>query len=579
MERRVCGIFGGVGISEHEARIALEHINRGDDGIRVTTYDGVVMGSRRHLVKISNKEGVAAGESDQPYESVAGEIALVFNGEFFNFAQHKAGHLANVPFQTDGDTEVFLKLYENEGIDFLQRRDIDSMFALGILDRGKKKLHITRDWPGRVPLFYYHDRDTRTFLFSSQLSGLRTLERVDLNDAHELVPGHYVTLDLETFELETTRYFTVKAIKKDQEILDIGRELHQRLHLSARNRTMGDVPICTMLSGGIDSLMTTYYVLSNIDFRAVSYQPTSYVFAVEGFDSPDIRRAKIAAEGFKDIGLVHKEVYATADQLVDHIPDIITLFEMRRIKALSVYPLPIYYYLAPVMKADGFKVTIGGHGVDELLGAYDNWKELNKPHEVQSAYAARLLFINNIWENMMRRASIIFMERGPIEARFPFLQPDVCEYMLGVDPKWLKITPHNAELMLELISKRAGSRAEWGDKLPGVHDYLVQYLDAGGHPPEGFDEGQRTDVEKLFWKFPLMVAGMHAAEESYLPFHLLFNAKLRGQHGAGISSLEPKIVEKYADLGSSDIEIYRAMVTKAFRLRDDWFDKPGRAAT
>lgn len=574
----MCGIFGGVGISEQEARTALEHINRGDDGITVTTRGDVVLGSRRHLVKISNKEGVLDGQSDQPYDSGVRPVSLVFNGEFYNFAEHKAGHLGNASFQTEGDTEVFLKLYEREGIDFLGRRDIDSMFALGILDREKKKLYVTRDWPGRVPLFYYYDEDSRTFLFSSQLSGLRTLERVDLNTAQELAPGTYLTLDLETFELETTRYYDVRPIKKDQELLDIGMELHQRLHRSARNRTMGDVPICTMLSGGIDSLMTTYYVLSNIDFTNVSYQPTSYVFAVEGFDSPDVHRARIAAEGFKEIGLVHKEVYAPAEQLVEDIPDIITLFEMRRIKALSVYPLPIYYYLAPVMKADGFKVTIGGHGADELLGAYDNWKELNTPHNVQSTYAARKVFINNIWENMMRRASIIFMERGPVEARFPFLQPDVCEYLLGVDPKWLKITPHNAELMLELIADRAGPREEWGDKLPRIHDYLVAYLDAGGEPPEGFGDERRTDVEKLFWKFPLMVAGMHVVAESYLPFHLLFNEKLRGQHGAGISSLEPRIVERYAHLGDTDIGIYRTIVTEAFRLREDWFAKPARKA-
>ena len=570
----MCGIFGGVGVSEQEARVALEQIHRGNDGITVKIYEGVVLGSRRHLVKISNKEGVGEGKSDQPYDSDVRPVSLVFNGEFFNFAEHKAAHLENASFKTEGDTEVFLKLYEAEGIDFLKRRDIDSMFALGILDREQKKLYITRDWPGRVPLFYYYDKDSRTFLFSSQLSGLRTMDRVDLNNAQELVPGHYLTLDLETFGLAKTCYYKVTPIKKDQGILDIGMELHELLHRSARNRTMGDVPICTMLSGGIDSLMTTYYVLSNIDFRNVSYQPTSYVFAVEGFDSPDVRRAKIAAEGFKEIGLVHKEVYAPAEQLVEDLPDIITLFEMRRIKALSVYPLPIYYYLAPVMKADGFKVTIGGHGVDELLGAYDNWKELNNRHEIKSTYSARLLFINNIWENMMRRASIIFMERGPIEARFPFLQPDVCEYLLGVDPKWLRMTPHNAELMLDLISKNAGPRDNWGDKLPWVHGYLVKYLDAGGKPPEGFDEGQKTDVEKLFWKFPLMVAGMHAAAESYLPFHLLFNAKLRGQHGAGISSLEPQIVERYSNLGSTDIEIYRSMVTKAFRLKEDWFDKP-----
>ena len=93
---------------------------------------------------------------------------------------------------------------------------------------------------------------------------------------------------------------------------------------------------------------------------------------------------------------------------------------MRKLKALSFYPLPIYWFLAPKMRNDGFKVTIGGHGVDELLGAYDSWKELNKSHEVQIRSSSRLAFINNIYNNMLKRALNNIYEWGPIEARFLF---------------------------------------------------------------------------------------------------------------------------------------------------------------
>ena len=50
-------------------------------------------------------------------------------------------------------------------------------------------------------------------------------------------------------------------------ILKLGEEMHKVLDQSARNRTMGDVPICTMLSGGIDSVLTTFYVLKNLNFK------------------------------------------------------------------------------------------------------------------------------------------------------------------------------------------------------------------------------------------------------------------------------------------------------------------------
>ena len=91
----------------------------------------------------------------------------------------------------------------------------------------------------------------------------------------------------------------------------------------------------------------------------------------------------------------------------------------------------------------------------------------------------------------------------------------------------------------------------------------------GNHLEEG-DPFQRSEMEKLFWKFPLIIAGMYAAERSFLPFHILFHPKLRGQHGSGITALEPKIVEHYSDLGKTDGEIFKKMVQKGFMLSDDY---------
>ncbi|WP_068430249.1 asparagine synthetase B [Magnetospirillum sp. XM-1] len=550
-----------------EAKACLGNIRRGNDGIKVSQYGDVVLGSRRHLVKESHKAGVVAGESDQPYESADGRVRLVFNGEIFNFAELKKTMSAEgVGFDTDGDTEVWLRRYEAMGPAFVDDNlTYDSMFAVAVHDENRNQLLISRDWPGRVPLFYFHDRERRIFVFSSELKGMKPLGWMNLDLPVELVPGHRAILDLDTFELKIEQYYKPTPRKSTAELLNVGLELHRRLKRSAANRTMGDVPICTMLSGGIDSLMTSYYVFSSIDFERVSYKPVSYVFAIDNYVSEDVRRARIAAEGFKAIGLTLKEVRAPGAQVVEDLPDIIETFEMRKIKALSVYPLPIYYYLAPVMHQDGFKVTIGGHGVDELLGAYDAWKELKATHDVQVRVQSRLMFMNAIYENMMRRASIIFMNRGPIEARFPFLETQVAEYTLGIDPKWLGLTPKNAELMLELVNERVPAHGGWTDQLRDTCAYITRYLDNGGHPEDVSPE-TAYEMEKLFWKFPLIVAGMHAAAESWLPVHTLFNPKLRGQHGAGLTSLESMITERYRDLGSNDAEIFKSMVDRAFNL-------------
>ena len=81
----MCGIFGGLGVSKTEAGLCLGAILRGNDGITTAEYDDVIMGSRRHLVKNSQKPNVVDGSSDQPYASDDNQIVIVFNGELYNF--------------------------------------------------------------------------------------------------------------------------------------------------------------------------------------------------------------------------------------------------------------------------------------------------------------------------------------------------------------------------------------------------------------------------------------------------------------------------------------------------------------
>ena len=108
----MCGIIGGVGLTQEEAHRGLLQIKRGDDGITVTKNGDVVLGSRRHLVKESHKHDVRVGESDQPYDSDDRMTHLVFNGELYNFAEFREELSAKgKAFHTDGDTEGFLKLY------------------------------------------------------------------------------------------------------------------------------------------------------------------------------------------------------------------------------------------------------------------------------------------------------------------------------------------------------------------------------------------------------------------------------------------------------------------------------------
>ena len=554
----MCGIFGGYKITKQEVDKAILKINRGNDGITTTelTKD-VVFSARRHLVKKSGNDN--SNFSDQPYFSSNKEVAIIFNGEFYNFDKYKKRlEVQNIKFSSIGDTEVFLKLYEKDGTNFLYDQEIDSLFSIAIFDKIKNKITIARDWPGRIPVYYFFD-GTR-FIFSSELKAFRDIKGISLQDPEELEPGHYLEFDITKKKIEKVRFFKPRndLIKSEDKILNIGQKLHKLLDESSKNRTMADVPICTMLSGGIDSVLSTFYVFKNLNFKNMDYQPTSYVFSVKGFNSTDVEKARIAANSFKSIDLKLIEVQADKKDIVLDTPSIIESFEMRKMKALSFYPLPIYWFLAPQMKKDGFKVTIGGHGVDELLGAYDSWKELNKSHEVQIRSSSRLAFINNIYNNMLKRASIIFMNRGPIEARFPFLNPKVCEFMLSIDKKWLQLSPKNAEILLKLLERKKTTT------LNELQKTLENYLDN----PTSFDDennpNNRIDIKKIFWKFPLLISSYYASEDSFLQFDQVFNPKLRGQHGAGVTSVEPDITKKYSNLGNTDTEIFKKMANNIF---------------
>ncbi len=557
----MCGIFGGFNVSRNEVEKGINLIKRGNDGITIKDFGNkCIFAARRHTVKLSGNEEKLSGISDQPYFSKDNKIALIFNGEFYNFKKYRNELKSkNIHFQSEGDTEVLLKLYEVYGINFLRDKKIDSLYSLAVHDLNLNKIYISRDWPGRIPLYYYHERGK--FIFSSELKAFRSIKNLSLNNPIELEPGKILEYDILLDKLKTVSSYDLQPhfSKNNNNILKLGEELHNVLDESAKNRTMGDVPICTMLSGGIDSVLTTFYVLRNINFNEISYEPTSYVFRVKNFDSIDVKTAKIAAEGFKKIGLKLKVIEASENQIVRDMPKIAETFEMRQLKALSFYPLPIYWYLAPEMHKDGFKVTIGGHGVDELLGAYTAWKELKANHEAQIKLRSRKAFINNIYNNMLKRASIIFMNKGPIEARFPFLNHQVCEFMLGIDPKWLSLNKNNAEIMLKLIEN-----GNVKDSLIQIYNNLSLYLNNENSFYNDLDPEEILDIEKIFWKFPLIASSYFASKESFLSFKDVFRPKIRGQHGAGITDIEPKILDNYKKYGSTDTEIFKNITREIF---------------
>ena len=160
---------------------------------------------------------------------------------------------------------------------------------------------------------------------------------------------------------------------------------------------------------------------------------------------------------------------------------------------------------------------------------------------------------------MLKRASIIFMNRGPIEARFPFLNHKVCEFMLGIDSKWLSLSKQNAEIMLNLIEE-----AKVQDSIKIIYKNLNLYLNNDKEFFDNLSSEEIFDIEKIFWKFPLIASSYFASKESFLSFKDVFRPKIRGQHGAGITYIEPKIVKKYQQYGPTETYIFKNIAKEIF---------------
>jgi hypothetical protein len=130
--------------------------------------------------------------------------------------------------------------------------------------------------------------------------------------------------------------------------------------------------------------------------------------------------------------------------------------------------------------------------------------------------------------------------------------------MLSIDQKWLELSENNAEIVLKLITN------EKSDNLESIKDLITNYLNNPKLFEEETNDQDKIDLKKIFWKLPLIVSSYFAAKESFLKFNQVFRPKLRGQHGAGVTSVEKDIVLKYSNLGKTDTEIFKEIANNNF---------------
>ncbi|KAA6212816.1 asparagine synthase (glutamine-hydrolyzing) [Streptomyces albofaciens JCM 4342] len=391
----MCGITGWVDF-ERDMRGARDVLRgmadtmacRGPDAQGYWTGPHAGLGHRR-LAVIDIEGGVQPMTAEHDGRTLA---AVTYSGEVYNYRELRAelralGHR----FRTESDTEVVLHAYLQWGAGMVDK--LNGMFAFGLWDARSEELVLVRDRIGIKPLYYFPTE--RGLLFGSEAKailahpevrpvvdqdGLRELvacvktpEHAIFHGMYELRPGHLLRFG--RTGLRTQRYWALEAREHTDDLDTTVRTVRELLEDIVERQLIADVPLCTLLSGGLDSSVVTALAARSLAARgagpvrsfAVDFADNERDFTANVVhSSPD---APFAAEMAGHVAADHTNLVISLEELTDP-----------HIRAL----VPKAYDSPAAMLGDGYAslyllfrairerstVALSGEASDELFGGY-----------------------------------------------------------------------------------------------------------------------------------------------------------------------------------------------------------------
>lgn len=348
---------------------ALAH--RGPDGSGVWTAPGVGLGHRRLSI-------IDLAGSPQPMHSGDGSLAIVFNGEIYNFRElRRELEGLGATFRTDGDTEVILAAWQRWGPGCLPR--LHGMFAFALYDQRQKELFLVRDRLGVKPLFMAPLSDG-SLAFASELKGLlahpllrRDVDLLAIEDyltwgyvpdhrsilkgVEKLPAGHYRVLRHDAPPARPVQWWDISFTQRHKgSEADLGAELLHRLREAVTSRMVSDVPLGAFLSGGVDSssVVALMAEASSEPVRTCSI----------GFDVAASDESSYAAEVARLFGADHSSRIVGSDDFTQ-IDAIAAMFDEPFADASA---LPTWRVCQ--LARETVTVALSGDGADEALAGY-----------------------------------------------------------------------------------------------------------------------------------------------------------------------------------------------------------------
>ncbi|MGI5351673.1 asparagine synthase (glutamine-hydrolyzing) [Streptomyces sp. CA-250714] len=395
----MCGIAGWIDFARQMSEegstvraMAGTLANRGPDDEAVWTDADAALGHRRlAVIDVDDSTQPMTAEHDGHTLAV-----LVHNGEVYNYREVRQqltalGHR----FRTAGDTEVVLRAYLEWGEECARR--LDGMFAFAVWDPRRRQLLLARDRLGIKPLYYA--RTAHGLLFGSEPKALLahpSLECVvDAEGLAELLayiatPGHAVYRGIRELPaghtavlregaggavLSESRYWSLPNHEHPDTLERTVETVRGLLQESVVGHLVSDVPLCTLLSGGVDSS-----ALAAFAARSGAGRPRTFAVDFEGHterfrkdfwhEDPD---APYAAEVARHVGTDHEPVVLRTADLADHVVDAAALRAQDLPRPIPDMDRSLYLLLRAVRQRS--TVALMGEVADELFGGYQSFRD------------------------------------------------------------------------------------------------------------------------------------------------------------------------------------------------------------
>ncbi|WP_295336914.1 asparagine synthase B [Flavobacterium sp.] len=407
--------------------------HRGPDWSGIFSNDKAVLAHERLAI-------VDPASGKQPLFSKDGRLVLAANGEIYNHQLLRQQFEGKYEFQTQSDCEVILALYQEKGPHFID--EMNGIFGFALYDVEKDEYFIARDHMGIIPLYMGWDQ-FGTFYVASELKALEGYcTKIEL-----FPPGHYLSSkDGELVQWYQREWTDFEAVKANETSI---QEIRKALEAAVHRQLMSDVPYGVLLSGGLDSSITSAIAKKFAQKRIESgdtvdaWYPQLHSFAVGLEGSPDLAAARKVAD---HLGTIHHEIKFTIQEGLDAVRDVI--YNIETYDVTTIRASTPMYLMARVIKSMGIKMVLSGEGSDELFGGYLYFHKAPNAKEFHEETVRKL---NKLHMYDCLRANKSLAAWG-IEGRVPFLDKEFMDVAMRINPQDKMV---NGERMEKWVLRKA----------------------------------------------------------------------------------------------------------------------------